>query len=167
MKKLKTSLRALHKFRFYTIVNTWDCNQSGMCNYHCQICTSETKVNNFATDLDRTYLLSIEDPENNRIRFGGFATNDISTITLPPLLRDPSIQYISTFIAFDEDYIIQNNNRINVKAIAADSLFFKILPYPLLHGSKEFTSASDVIITDKFAQMLRESCWRAISILSW
>jgi len=155
MKKLKTSLRALHKFRFYTIVNILGLAISLACVIIiARYVHQETKVNNFATDLDRTYLLSIEDPENNRIRFGGFATNDISTITLPPLLRDPSIQYISTFIAFDEDYIIQNNNRINVKAIAADSLFFKILPYPLLHGSKEFTSASDVIITDKFAQKM-------------
>ena len=71
MKKLKTSLRALHKFRFYTIVNILGLAISLACVIIiARYVHQETKVNNFATDLDRTYLLSIEDPENNRTQIG-------------------------------------------------------------------------------------------------
>jgi ABC-type antimicrobial peptide transport system permease subunit len=155
MNLIKGVLRSLNKFRLYTIVNIIGLSISLACTIIIfRYVHQETTVNHFIKDLNRTYLLSVENPENNRLRFGGLAINDISRITLPPLLRESAIQSISTFIAFDEDFIIQNNSRTNVKSIAIDSNFFEMLPYPLLYGNKELNTTNEVIITDKFAKKI-------------
>lgn len=155
MKILTISFKILSRFRLYSIVNILGLAISlASVIVIVRYIYQETTVNHFASDLKRSYILSIENTEDGRKRFGGIAVRAGDNIIFPPLLSNPSVKNTTSFFAYEEDYIVSNNNRINVKAIAADSNFFKILPYPILYGSNKMITPGDVIITESFAQKL-------------
>ena len=155
MKIVALSFRVLGRFRLYSLVNI-----SGLAiSLACVIVIAryihqETTVNHFASDLKHTYILSIENPEDGRKRFGGIAVRPGDNIRFPPLLSNSSVKEMTSFFAYEEDFIVSGNNRINVKAIAADSNFFKILPFPTRYGSHKMIAPGDAIITENFAQKL-------------
>ena len=155
MKQFKTSFRALYKFRLYTIVNILGLAVSLACVIIiARYVHQETTVNRFVNDLERTYILSVNEHENNRKKFGGLLSHNKEDMNIPDLLTHPAIEEMTTFFVFDEDNVSVNDNRVNVKSIAADNSFFNLLPYPLLYGSKKLNSAQDVIITHELAQKL-------------
>lgn len=155
MKLLALPFRVLGRFRLYSIVNMLGLAISlASVIVIARYINQETTVNHFASDLKHTYILSIENPEDGRKRFGGATVRAEDNIPFPPLLNNPSVKNTTTFFAYEEDFIVSGNHRINVKAIAADSNFFKILPFPIRYGSHKMIDPSDAIITEKFAQKL-------------
>lgn len=155
MKLFITSLRTLEKFRLYSIVNILGLAISLACVIIiARYVYQETAVNSFMPDLDRAYMISVENPEDGRTRFGGIPGLKGANIVLPSLLNNPSVERITSFFAFEEDYITLKSSRINLKALAVDSNFFHILPYTALYGNLTMTTPNDVVVTEAFAEKL-------------
>lgn len=153
MKLFTTSIRNLYKFKLYTIINILGLAISLACVIIImRYVHQETTVNHFATDLDRTYMMSVEE-DAGRLLYGGAANlNNVSGFTSP--LDDESVERFTSIIPFEEDYIIYNDIQYKTKLIATDSNFLDILPYPILYGVN-FTDAPDeTILTKELAKKL-------------
>lgn len=153
MKLFTTSIRNLYKFKLYTIINILGLAISLACVIIImRYVHQETTVNHFAKDLNRTYMMSIEQ-ENGPARYGGAENiNNESSFTSP--LDHESVERYSIFIPYEEDFIVSNEVQYKTRLIATDSNFLEILPYPMLYGSN-FTDAPDeTILTNKFAKKL-------------
>lgn len=144
MQLFKTTLRTLLRFRLYTVVNILGLAISLACVILiARYVHQEKTVNYFATDLDRTFMMSVEE-ENGQIRYGG-ADNPNNDGNYKDPMADGAIERFSVFIPYEEDHIILEEHRHNTKLIVTDSNFLKILPYPLLNGN-DFTGAPDEVI---------------------
>lgn len=153
MKLFTTSIRSLYKFKLYTIINILGLTISLACVIMImRYVHQETTVNHFATDLERTYIMSTEE-EGGQPSYGGAENrNNVSDFTSP--LDDESVERYTSFIPFEEDYITSNDIQYKTKLIATDSNFLKILPYPILYGTNLTDAPDETILTNKLAQKL-------------
>ena len=150
MKLFTTSFRNLYKFRLYTIINILGLALSLACVIIiARYVHQETTVNSFATDLDRTYIMSVEE-EMGQPRYGGVdygrSTNS--------LLNHHAIERYSFLVPYEEDYILSKENQYRVKLVATDSNFLEILPYPLLYGVNFSAAPDEAILTKGLAERL-------------
>lgn len=153
MKLLKTSFRALNKFRIYTLVNMLGLSISLACVIIiARYVHQETTVNHFAKDIDRTFISSIEfqnsQPIFTSIGHIGNSFND------KEIMEDPAIEMVSHFMDIEDDRISFDENRYIVNAIVADTNFIQILPYPVLLGTAEFKRPNDVVLKKELAQKM-------------
>lgn len=148
MKLLKIAFRSLWKSRLYTVINIIGLAVSlGCVILIARYVHQETTVNHFAEDLNRTYMTVIEEI-NGQTRYGGIVEGQSE------LLNDPLIEYRTTFLAIEEDHVLLDNHKTNVKVLAADSFFLKILHYPVLYGSGRMNAPEDVLLTRRLAKRL-------------
>ena len=158
MKLLRTTIRTLDRFRLYTVVNILGLAISLACVILItRYLHQETTVNHFATDLDRTFLMSEED-QNGKVKYDGVIDSYSKDKTSLGNFRDPlahdAIERFSVFIPLAEDYISIEGNRYNTKVVVTDSNFFKILPYPLLYGNSFSDAPDEIILTRHFSEKL-------------
>lgn len=153
MKLFKTTIRTLNRFRLYTVVNILGLALSLSCVILiARYVHQETTVNHFATDLHRTFLMSVED-QNGQIHYGGAEDwNNDSNYRDP--MKQNGIECFSVFIPYEEDYILSGEHQYNTKLIVTDSNFLKILPYPLLYGNAFSDAPDEIILTRRFAKKL-------------
>lgn len=153
MKLFKTTIRALSRFRLYTVVNILGLALSLACVILiARYVHQETTVNHFASDLSRTYMMSIEE-ENGQIRYGG-ADNPNNDDNFRDPVNHNAIEHYSVFIPYEEDYIFLEEQRYNTKMVVTDSNFLKILPYPLLYGHAFSDAPDEIILTRHFAEKI-------------
>ena len=153
MKLLKTSLRALNKFRTYTLVNMLGLSISLACVIIiARYVHQETTVNHFAKDIDRTFISSIEfqnsQPVFTAIEHVRNSFND------KEIMEDPAIEMVSHFMDIEDDRVSFGGNRYIVNTIVADTNFIQILPYPVLLGTAEFKRPNDVVLKKEIAQKM-------------
>ena len=150
MKLFTTSIRNLYKFKLYTIINILGLSISLACVIMImRFVHQETTVNHFATDLDRTYIMTIEE-EMGHTLFGGSENWSYEKGLTSPI-NDEAVEVFTSFVPFEEDYITSNNIQYKTKLIGTDSNFFKILPYPMLYGSNLTDTPNETILTSEFA----------------
>ncbi|MGI6574224.1 MAG: ABC transporter permease [Fermentimonas sp.] len=153
MKFVRLSFRTLYKFKLYMAVNVLGLAISLACVIIiARYVYQETTVNSFATDLDRTFIMTIE-YRNQAPDFSGSLDRNRDTNYRDPL-DDTSVERFSRFMLFEKDRINVSNNNFNVKSIVADSNFLKILPFPMLLGSADFKQPNDVILTERLAKKM-------------
>jgi|AGTN01.3.fsa_nt_gi ABC-type antimicrobial peptide transport system, permease component len=153
MQLFKTTIRTLSRFRLYTVVNILGLALSLSCVILiARYVHQETTVNHFATDLSRTYLMSIEE-QSGQIRYGGAENLNNDGNYRDPMNHD-GIERFSVFIPYGKDYILSGEHRYNTKLIVTDSNFLKILPYPLLYGDTFSDAPDEIILTRHFAEKL-------------
>ena len=153
MKLLKTSLRALNKFRIYTLVNILGLAISLACVIIvARYVHQETTVNHFAKDIDRTFISSIEF-QNGQPLFAAIEHVE-NTFNENKIMEDPAIEMASYFMDLEDDRISFDENRYIVNSIVADSNFIKILPYPILLGTAEFKQPNDVVLKKELAKKM-------------
>ena len=153
MKILVTSVRILRRFRLYSIINVLGL----ILSLACVIVLSryvhqETTVNRFINELDRTYMMTIE--EENRPPRLGTATNINHREDFTSPLEAPSVEKSTEFIAFDNEQIGVNNHRYSINIFVVDSTFLQIIPYPVVAGSNKLQAPEDVVITSQLAERL-------------
>lgn len=150
---MKATIRTLNRFRLYTVVNILGLALSLACvilivrHVH-----QETTVNHFATDLKRTYLMTVED-QNGQRSYRGARDWDQDGDYLDPL-RHEAVECISVFIPYEEDHILSEGHRYNIKLVVTDSNFLKILPYPLIQGHAFSGAPDETILTRRLSKKL-------------
>lgn len=148
MRIILTALRTLKRFRLYTIVNAIGLAVSlGCVILIARYVHQELTVNHFVKDLNRTYITAIEEA-NGQARYSGVVAGQSN------LLADPLIEKTTTFFAFEEDHVLLEDHKIDIKVLAADSLFLQILPYPVAYGTHRMITPEDAIITGQLANQL-------------
>src|SRR5690554_699619 len=148
MRIILTALRTLKRFRLYTIVNAIGLAVSlGCVILIARYVHQELTVNHFVKDLNRTYITVIEEA-NGQARYSGVVAGQSN------LLADPLIEKTTTFFAFEEDHVLLEDHKIDIKVFAADSLFLQILPYPVAYGTHRMITPDDAIITGQLANQL-------------
>ncbi len=153
MKLVSLSFRTLNKFKLYTAVNVLGLAISLACVIIiARYVHQETTVNSFATDLDRTFIMTVEYQSQASAFKGSLDRNKDVNYRDP--LDDASVERFSRFMLFEKDRISVNDNNFNVKSIVADSNFLKILPFPVLLGSADFKQPNDVILTERLAKKM-------------
>ncbi len=151
MKQFKTSFRALYKFKFYSIVNILGLAVSLACVIIiARYVHQETTVNSFATDLDRTYIMSTED-QNGRKAYLGLSDYN-QDLPDKEFVKEDFIEHFSRFIPYETDFIHYDETQYNTKLIVTDSKFLEILPYPILYGKNFTEDPYEVILTRQLAQ---------------
>lgn len=150
---MKIIIRTLDRNRLYTTVNIIGLALSLACVILiARYVHQETTVNHFAADLERTYLMTVEE-QNERVMYNGAEDRNNDANYREPKNHE-GIERYSVFVPFEEDFIFYGEHRYNTKLIVTDSNFLKILPYPLLSGTS-FTDAPDeTILTQHFAAKL-------------
>ncbi|WP_298649484.1 hypothetical protein [uncultured Proteiniphilum sp.] len=101
---MKMTIRTLNRFRLYTLVNILGMALSlGCVILIARYVHQETTVNHFATDLERTYLMTEED-QNGQRTYRGARDWDQDGDYLDPLSHE-AIECFSVFIPYEEDHI--------------------------------------------------------------
>lgn len=150
MKFVKLSIKTLEKFKLYSAIYVLGLALSLACVILiARYVQQESTVNGFIHDLDRTYITTVEE-KNGKSWFWGVV--DKKDPEHEGLLKNPHVQAVTSFLSFEEDNINLNGGRITVKSLGIDSLFFKVLPYPIVSGKPNMLTPNDAIITERFAR---------------
>lgn len=111
----------------------------------------EKTVNHFAEDIDRTYIMTVEEIDGKSWFWGMIDKNDPND---KELLDNPYVERITSFHSFAEDYIDMGNSQVTIKSLGIDSLFLKILHYPVILGTNKMKSPTDAFVTERMAKRL-------------
>lgn len=149
---LKIAWRNLLKQRTQTIITIIGLAISLTCVLIItQYVHQEKTVNHFAEDIDRTYMMTVEEIDGKSWYWGMIDKNDPND---KDLLDNPSVESVTSFHSFVEDHIDMGNSKFIIKSFGIDSLFFKILHYPLISGSNKMRNPTDALITERLAKRL-------------
>ena len=149
---LKIAWRNLLKQRTQTIITVMGLAISLACVLIiAQYVNQERTVNHFAKDIDRTYMMTVEEIDGKSWYWGMIDKNDPND---KELLDNPSVESVTSFHSFVEDHIDMGNSQVTIKSLGIDSLFFKILPYPVISGSNKMRNPTDAFITERLAKRL-------------
>ena len=156
MKILLLSVRSLMRFKFHSVVNIAGLGLSLTCviilsRYIWQ----EASTDRFLRDLDRLYITTIQFKDNPQVRFAGSDNPNKETIFQDPL-ADPAVETYTTFSPFYNNQITYNEKQYDATYYAVDTLFLKLLDYPLLVGNRNtlFHNPEGAAITQAFARKL-------------
>ncbi|WP_294609173.1 ABC transporter permease [uncultured Bacteroides sp.] len=153
MKQILLSIRMLLRFKVYTFINLIGLVFSVSCALIiARYIHQENNVDHFCPELERTFLMTTVTQNGETYLAGAIDRNNDPNFKNP--LLDPSIEKVSQFIPFSDDYIMVNNRRFTVQTMIADSLFLEMMPYPVIEGNSTVHSPDDVIMTKKLATRL-------------
>ncbi len=155
MKALLLALRSIIRFRLYSAVNV----VSLILSLTCVIVISryiygEMSVDHFNKKLDRIYAVTMEQKNNpGEFRFSGiYNFNNQKNST--NISEHQGVEYRTDFMIFDEDEIQIDNQKYNLRALAADSNFLKILDFPIIVGKIQSEKIESALITEKLANKI-------------
>lgn len=152
MKSFVTSFRVLSRYLLFTVVNIIGLAISLACLILiAQYVIREKTVNHFATDIDRTYIMTMEEVDGKSWFWGIIDKTDPLD---RKLLNNPFVECHTTFRSFAEDHINKGNSQFMIRSLATDSLFLKILPYPVVSGTHRMSRPTEALITEQLAERL-------------
>lgn len=150
MKILLLAIRPLLRFRTYTIINVLGLALSLACVIIlCRYIHREVTTDHFINGLDRIYYIVL-DRNTDKQPFIASRTNE----ELPDLQAEASIEISSSYIPESEDRVSYNNKKFNVRLLAVDSNFLKIITYPVLRSNRNtlLTQPDEAVLTKAFAR---------------
>ncbi|MCD8043448.1 MAG: ABC transporter permease [Tannerellaceae bacterium] len=153
MKILNQAIRSLSRNKLYSYINMIGLTLSLSCfiilsSYVYQ----ETTVDHFCEHPDDVYLLTIQ-RSNGQTHIGTTEHVEFTADQRNPL-DDPAIKYQSTFIILEDDFVSYNEYDYNATVLAADSLFLKIVTFPVVTGSSRLDQPNQALLTEEFARKL-------------
>lgn len=153
MKNILLAIRMLLRFKVYTFINLLGLILSLTCALIiARYIHQEYTVDHYCPELDRTFLMTIV-REGDKPSLSGATDNNKDPNFIDPL-NDPSIDRISNFIVFEDDFVTVDNKQFVARTMAADSSFLQLLPHPIISGQQTIKSTTDAIITKAMAQKL-------------
>lgn len=153
MKNILLAIRMLLRFRVYTLINLFGLILSLTCALIiARYIHQEYTVDHYCPELDRTFLMTIV-KEGDKPSLSGATDKNYDPNFIDPL-NNPSVDRISNFIVFEEDFVMVDNKQFVARTIAADSSFLQLLPHPIISGQQTIKSTTDAIITKEMAQKL-------------
>lgn len=153
MKNQLSIIRTLFRFKTYTIINIVGLAVSIAATLIIvRYIHQELTVDHFCKDLDRLYLLTVQQSD------GGVAIMDNTDRNHDPNfidpMKNPEIEAYSYCVSFEDDYIFFDNHRYQANVLVADSTFMQLMNYPVLSGITSLRKPDEVIITRKYARHL-------------
>lgn len=156
MKIIILAIRALFRFRLYTVINIFGLALSlACCITISRYVYREIMVDQGFSNIKQLYLTARMQPEKNQLSL--FPGKSLALVKLPVQpLEDPAVEKASTFISLPDANIMVNNQRYNVHIAGVDSLFLQILDYQLVNGNRNtvFSNPENAVITKRYATKL-------------
>ena len=147
MKNIFLSLKILMRFRTYTAINIVGLALSLASVFVLvRYIHQELTVNDFIPDIDRKFMTVVVDAKNERTLSDSYDWNNDPEYRNP--LDDSSVECMTRFISMDDDALSIDGYRYSVKTLVADSLFFSMVPYPLVAGTLELAPTDALITAD-------------------
>ncbi|WP_293714167.1 ABC transporter permease [uncultured Parabacteroides sp.] len=151
MKILLLAIRSLSRFRMYTAINILGLAMSLACVIIlCRYIHREVTTDHFIKDLDRVYY-TVLDRNSDKQPFIAGRSDDSS---IPDPLTEASVEISSSFIPMDQDRIAYDDKKFNVRLLAVDSNYLKIMTYPILRSNHNslFSQPDEAVLTKEFAR---------------
>ena len=150
MKIILLAIRSLSRFRLYTLINILGLAMSLACVIIlCRYIHREVNTDHFIKDLDRVYY-TVLDRNTDKQPFIASRSDE----ALPDIESEAVVEISSTFIPMAQDRISYNDKKFNVRLLAVDSNYLKIVTYPILRSSRNtlFTQPDEAVLTRDFAR---------------
>lgn len=145
MKIILLAIRSLSRFRLYTLINILGLAMSLACVIIlCRYIHREVNTDHFIKDLDRIYY-TVLDRNTDKQPFIASRSDE----ALPDIESEAAVEISSTFIPMAQDRISYNDKKFNVRLLAVDSNYLKIVTYPILRSSRNtlFTQPDEAVLT--------------------
>lgn len=136
MKQFWLSVRTILRFKTYTAINVAGLALSLACVFVLvRYIHQERNVNRFIPELERTFLTTLSAKEGSKP-----VVSDSEDPNHDPNYRNPldhpEVEAFSRFM-LREDYVVSGGYRYQMHTLVADSLFFRLIPYPCAEGTLE------------------------------
>lgn len=151
MRNLFHAIRTLSRFRIYTMINIIGLAVSVAATLIIvRYIHQEITVDHFCKDLDQLHLLTIQ-RSNGRISLGDNTDRNKDPNFVNPL-NNPEVEAYSYCVYYDNDHVIIDNHRYLANVLVTDSLFLRLIDYPVVAGIKNIERPDDAILTRKYAR---------------
>lgn len=150
MKILLLAIRPLLRFRTYTIINVLGLALSLACVIIlCRYIHREVTTDHFINGLDRIYYIVL-DRNTDKQPFIASRTDE----ELPDIQAEAAVEISSCYIPESKDRISYNNKKFDVRLLAVDSNYLKIITYPVLRSNRStlLTQPDEAVLTKVFAR---------------
>lgn len=153
MKTQLSIIRTLFRFKTYTIINIVGLAVSVAATLIIvRYIHQELTVDHFCKDLDRLYLLTVQQSDAGILIMDNTDRNHDPNFIDP--MKNPEIEAYSYCVSFEDDYILFEDHRYQANVLVADSTFMQLMNYPVLSGITSLRKPDEVIITRKYARHL-------------
>lgn len=153
MKNQLSIIRTLFRFKTYTIINIVGLAVSVAATLIIvRYIHQELTVDHFCKDLDRLYLLTVQQSDAGILIMDNTDRNHDPNFIDP--MKNPEIEAYSYCVSFEDDYILFEDHRYQANVLVADSTFMQLMNYPVLSGITSLRKPDEVIITRKYARHL-------------
>lgn len=153
MKIQLSAIKTLSRFRVYTVINIIGLAVSVAATLIIvRYIHQELTVDHFCKDLDRTYMLTAQRSNGSVMIMDNTDSNKDPNFIDP--LKNPEVDGYSRCISLEDNHIIVDNHRYQANVLVTDSMFLRLMDYPILSGIKSIQRPDDAIITRKYAQSL-------------
>ncbi|WP_286151315.1 ABC transporter permease [Bacteroides acidifaciens] len=152
MKNQLSSIKALFRFRIYTIINIIGLAVSVAATLIIvRYIHQELTVDHFCKNLNQLYILTAQRSNGGISIIDNADRNDPNFIDP---MKNPEVEGYSYGISYKDDYIIYDEHRYRVNVLVTDSLFLQLMDYPVISGIKTIQRPDDAIITRQYAKHL-------------
>ena len=153
MKNQLSAIKALFRFRIYTIINIIGLAISVAATLIIvRYIHQEVTVDHFCKDLDQLYILTAQRSNGHISIIDNTDRNNDPNFIDP--MKNPEVEKYSYCISFKDDYIIVDDHRFQANVLVTDSFFLQLMDYPVISGIKTIQRPDDAIITRKYAKHL-------------
>ena len=153
MKNQLSAIKALFRFRIYTIINIIGLAISVAATLIIvRYIHQEVTVDHFCKDLDQLYILTAQRSNSHISIIDNTDRNNDPNFIDP--MKNPEVEKYSYCISFKDDYIIVDDHRFQANVLVTDSFFLQLMDYPVISGIKTIQRPDDAIITRKYAKHL-------------
>lgn len=151
MKNQLSSIKALFRFRIYTIINIIGLAVSVAATLIIvRYIHQELTVDHFCKNLDQLYILTAQRSNGGISIIDNTDRNNDPNFIDP--MKNPEVEGYSYGISYKDDYIIYDEHRYRVNVLVTDSLFLQLMDYPVISGIKTIQRPDDAIITRQYAK---------------
>lgn len=153
MKNQLSAIRTLFRFRTYTMINIIGLAVSVAATLIIvRYIHQELTVDRFCKNLDQLSILTVQWSNGNASIIDNTDWNHDPNFIDP--LKNPEIEAYTYCVSFEDDFIMVDNHRYLANVLVTDSVFLKLMDYPVISGIKSIQKPDDVIITRKYARHL-------------
>ena len=153
MKNQLSAIKALFRFRIYTIINIIGLAISVAATLIIvRYIHQEVTVDHFCKDLNQLYILTAQRSNGHISIIDNTDRNNDPNFIDP--MKNPEVEKYSYCISFKDDYIIVDDHRFQANVLVTDSFFLQLMDYPVISGIKTIQRPDDAIITRKYAKHL-------------
>lgn len=153
MKNQLSAIKALFRFRIYTLINIAGLAISVAATLIIvRYIHQEVTVDHFCKDLDRLCILTVQ-RSNGYISIMDNVDKNNDPNFIDPM-KNPEVEKYSYCVSYKDDYIVVDDHRFRADVLVTDSLFLQLMDYPVVSGIKTIQRPDDAIITRKYARHL-------------